>query len=539
MISKKILKKSQQSKNEKKAHDHEHTQWSRRSFIQALGLAGGGSMILGGTAISATAPSPLAVALAENDNDNILVIVRLAGGNDGLNTIVPVYDYDTYANLRPTIRHQQSDLINLNGDFGIPNYMSDLESVWGEGSMKVIHGVGYPNQNLSHFTSTDIWASTADTYNEPTGWWGRYFEDLYPDYITTPPEIPPAIQIGSIGNLIFKGNNSNYAFSVANPEQLQNVAENGTLHDVLDIPDCIYGDKLLFMRATANTTFTYSSVINNAYMAANNNVEYGEGNLAEQLAMVARLIKGGLGSKVYMVTLGGFDTHADQIIRQQELLSDLSSTIKNFYDDLTSIGIQDKVLSMTISEFGRRPYENGSNGTDHGAASPLMLFGPALDGSGFIGNHPDLSTWDENDNLIPSNDFRSVYNTVLTDWFCLDPSIVNTILLNEPYENLNLGLSCETLSSSDFNNTKRIAHVATYQNNQTYIEIQLPSSAHVTIKLYDMLAKEIGTITNKLLQEGRHRFNIREKIQNRLSYGQYIYRISTGGQYYSNSVLIK
>ncbi len=539
MISKKTLKKSQQSKKEKKAHDHEHTQWSRRSFIQALGLAGGGSMILGGTAISATAPSPLAVALAENDNDNILVIIRLAGGNDGLNTIVPVYDYDTYANLRPTIRHQQSDLINLNGDFGIPNYMSDLESVWGEGSMKVIHGVGYPNQNLSHFTSTDIWASTADTYNEPTGWWGRYFEDLYPDYITTPPEIPPAIQIGSIGNLIFKGNNSNYAFSVANPEQLQNVGENGTLHDVLDIPDCIYGDKLLFMRATANTTFTYSSVINDAYMAANNNVEYGEGNLAEQLAMVARLIKGGLGSKVYMVTLGGFDTHADQIIRQQELLSDLSSTIKNFYDDLTSIGIQDKVLSMTISEFGRRPYENGSNGTDHGAASPLMLFGPALDGSGFIGNHPDLSTWDENDNLIPSNDFRSVYNAVLTDWFCLDPSIVNTILLNEPYENLNLGLSCETLSSSDFNNTKRIAHVATYQNNQTYIEIQLPSSAHVTIKLYDMLAKEIGTITNKLLQEGRHRFNIREKIQNRLSYGQYIYRISTGGQFYSNSVLIK
>ena len=132
-----------------------------------------------------------------------------------------------------------------------------------------------------------------------------------------------------------------------------------------------------------------------------------------------------------------------------------------------------------------------------------------------------------------------MYNAVLTDWFCLDPSIVNTILLNEPYENLNLGLSCETLSSSDFNNTKRIAHVATYQNNQTYIEIQLPSSAHVTIKLYDMLAKEIGTITNKLLQEGRHRFNIREKIQNRLSYGQYIYRISTGGQFYSNSVLIK
>ncbi len=539
MIQKKIHKKKQQSKEEKKKHDHEHTQWNRRSFIQALGLAGGGSMVLGGTAISATSPSPLAVALAENENDNILVIIRLEGGNDGLNTIVPVYDYDTYANLRPTIRHQQSNLINLNADFGIPNYMNELESVWGDGAMKIVHGVGYPDQNLSHFRSTDIWASTEDDFEEPTGWWGRYFEDLYPDYITNPPEIPPAVQIGSIGNLIFKGNNSNYGFSVVNPEQLQNVAENGTLHDVLDIPDCVYGDKLLFMRATANTTFTYSGVINDAYMSANNSVEYGEGDLAEQLAIVARLIKGGLGSKVYMVSLGSFDTHAEQPERHQELLSDLSSTIKNFYDDLTTVGMQEKVLSMTISEFGRRPYENGSNGTDHGAASPVMLFGPALNGNGFVGNHPDLETWDEDDNLIPSTDFRAIYNTVLTDWFCLDPSIVSTILLNQTYDNLDLGLSCETLSTFDFSNTQRFAHVATYQNNQTFIEINLPNSSHVNIVLYDLMAREIGTICNDFLTTGRHRFNVRDQIKGRLSYGQYIYRISTSGQFYSKSILIK
>ena len=121
MINNKLNKKVRPSKEEKKIHDHEHTQWNRRSFIQALGLAGGGSMLLGGTAISATSPSPLAVALAENENDNILIIIRLEGGNDGLNTIVPIYDYDTYANLRPSIKHQQNDLINLNDDFGIPN----------------------------------------------------------------------------------------------------------------------------------------------------------------------------------------------------------------------------------------------------------------------------------------------------------------------------------------------------------------------------------------------------------------------------------
>jgi len=532
-------KNTDQSKEEKKIHDQEHAQWNRRSFIQALGLAGGGSMLLGGSAISATSPSPLAVALAEDENDNILIIIRLEGGNDGLNTIVPIYDYATYANLRPTIKHQQSDLINLNADFAIPNYMSEMEAVWGDGHMKVVHGVGYQDQNLSHFRSTDIWASTAETYIEPTGWWGRYFEDLYPDYLITPPEIPPAVQIGSIGNLIFKGNNNNYAFSVVNPDQLQSVAENGTLHDVLDIPDCVYGDKLLYMRATANTTFIYSGVINDAYLAANNSVEYGEGELAAQLAIVARLIKGGLGSKVYMVSLGGFDTHADQVIRQQELLQDLSSTIKNFYDDIASTGMNEKVLAMTISEFGRRPYENGSDGTDHGAASPVMLFGPGLNGSGFVGTHPSLTEWDANDNLIHSTDFRDVYSTVLTDWFCLDPSIVSTILLNETYENLDLGLSCETLSTSDFSNTSRFAHVPIYQNNQTFIEINMPNSAHVTIKLYDMLAKEIGTITNTYLNAGRHTINIRDTIKGRLSYGQYIYRISTGGQFYSKSILLK
>jgi len=532
-------KNSEKSREEKRIHDQEHTMWNRRSFIQALGLAGGGSMMLGGSAISATAPSPLSVALSESENDNILVIIRLQGGNDGLNMVVPTYDYDTYANLRPTIKHEPSDLLNLNADFAIPNYMNDLESVWGDGGMKIIHGVGYPQQNLSHFRSTDIWASTADTYVEQTGWWGRYFEDLYPDYIVNPPEIPPAVQIGSLGNLIFKGNDSNYAFSVANPDQLQNVAENGALHDVLDIPDCVYGDKLLFMRATANTTFIYSQVINEAYLSSSNEAPYGEGDLAEQLAIVARMIKGGLGSKVYMVSLGSFDTHAGQPERHQELLQDLSNSVKNFYDDLAVGGMEENVLAMTISEFGRRPYENGSDGTDHGAASPVMLFGPSLNGNGFVGTHPNLSEWDINDNLIPTTDFRDVYSSVLTDWFCLDPSVVNMIMLNENYQNLDLGLECETLSAPDFNSATRFVHVPIYKNNQTFIEINMPVTANVDIRLYDIMGREIGVLANEILFPGRHSIDVKARINSRLSFGQYIYRISTGGQFYSKSILIK
>ncbi|MRT15508.1 DUF1501 domain-containing protein [Vitellibacter sp. q18] len=527
------------TKEEKNIHDQEHSTWSRRSFIQALGLAGAGGIMLGHASISASKASPLSVALAASENENILVIIRLKGGNDGLNTIVPVYDYATYANLRPTIRHQQNNLINLNADFAIPNYMGALESVWGDGKMKVVHGVGYPQQNLSHFRSAAIWASTDDVNTENTGWWGRYFEDRYPDYLINPPQIPPAIQIGSIGDLIFDGNDSNYAFSVANTDQLANVAQNGVQHDVTNLPDCVYGDKLLFMRATTNTTVRYSGVINNAYLASNNSANYSDEPLAKQLAIVARLIKGNLGTKVYMVTLDGFDTHANQLDEQRGLLEDLSNSIKNFYDDLAATGVDDKVLTMTISEFGRRPYENGSNGTDHGAASPVMLFGAGLDGNGFVGNHPNLTEWDADDNLIPTTDFRDIYSTVLTEWFCLDPSVVSTILLNQNYQTLDMGIACQGLSNPDFNNTTRFAHVPIYQNDRTKIEINMPNTANVDIKLYDMMGREVGTLENKILSPGKYSIDVKDKIKRRLFYGQYIYRIATGGQFYSKSIQIR
>ena len=529
------------NKDIKDSHDQEHATWNRRSFIQALGLAGAGSIMLGGTNVSASAPSPLSVALSQSENDNILVIIRLKGGNDGLNTIVPLYDYDTYANLRPTIRHQENELLSLSPDFAIPSYMNALESVWGEGNMKVIHGVGYPDQSLSHFRSSDIWASTDAINDEQTGWWGRYFEDLYPDYLINPPEIPPAIQIGSIGNLIFEGTNSNYAFSVTDPEQLANLAQTGGMHDVVNLPECVYGDKLLFLRAATNTTFTYAEVINDAYMASSNQATYLQDDLSEQLAIIARMIKGGLGTKVYMISLGGFDTHANQVNKQRGLHENLASGIKNFYEDLASAGYDDKVLGMTISEFGRRPYENGSNGTDHGSASPTFLFGAGLNGSGFVGAHPDInpSAWDNNDNLVPSTDFRDVYASVLTDWFCIDPSVVNTILLNDNYQTLNLGLNCQGLTIPDFSNISHFSHVATYIDNRTFIEINMQNTGHVELKLFNILGQEVATLGNEILHQGKHRIDVKARANTRLGYGQYIYRINTQGQFYSRSILIK
>jgi len=520
-------------------HNDEHDLWNRRSFIQALGLVGGGSMMLGGANLTAAQPSRLTTALANADSDRVLVLIRLKGGNDGLNTIIPIYDYDFYAQNRPTIHYQESELFSLSPDFGIPPALSPLQSLWGDGSMKVIHGVGYPDQNLSHFRSSDIWASAQPETIDDTGILGRYFEELYPDYLIDPPEIPPAIQIGSIGNLLFDGEENNYAFSVVNPQQLEVIAQSGVLHDVQNIPGCTYGEQLGFLRGTINTTFTYAGVIHEAYESSTNAVDYGNGQLAQQLAIVARMIKGGLGTQVYMVTMGSFDTHADQRVRQEALFADLSNTVKNFYDDLAASGMQNEVIATTFSEFGRRIEENGSNGTDHGAASPVLLFGPAVEGQGFVGTHPDLQNPDEVGNPEFTTDFRSIYATLLKDWLCIDGNLVDQVLFGQSFESLDLGFACNTLSTPEFSDTASFVHLATYDNGQTFIQFTLPTTAKVTVTLYNLLGQDVGVLANDFMFEGQQKINIKAKINRRLHPGQYIYRISFGGQHYSRSVLIK
>lgn len=519
------------------AHDNEHKKWNRRSFLQALGLAGAGTMIVGGTPISASTNTKLAAAISNSETDRVLVIVRLKGGNDGLNTIVPVYDYDNYAVSRPTIKHNLGNLIMLGTDFGMPNYMSDLQSLWDNGAMKVIHGVGYENPNQSHFASSDIWASTDTTNNTQSGWLGRYFEEIFPDYITNPPEIPAAVQIGSVGNLIFDGDDSNYAFSVANPSQLEAIAENGTVHDMNNLPSCIYGEQLEFMRGTTNTTYQYAGTIHDAYEIGSNSQEYSNGNLAQQLSIVARLIKGNLGTKVYMVTLGGFDTHAEQGNKHEQLLTDLSNSMKLFYDDLASTGMADKVLSMTISEFGRRTYENGSFGTDHGTSAPLMLFGPALQGNGFVGDHPSITNL-VNGNMDYSEDFRAIYATVLEEWLCVNTNLVNEALLNVNYQRVNIGVNCSALSTDDFN-LERFRHFVIYPNNDTIIKFTNPITQHTVVKLYDIMGREISTLKNEMLFAGEHSIDVKKSVGIKLSMGQYIYKISVGSKHFSKSLLIR
>jgi len=518
-------------------HDKEHAVWNRRSFLQALGLAGAGSIFMGNIPVSAATVTPLSAAIAYSESDRILILIRLKGGNDGLNTIIPQYDYDKYASLRPTLKIDQNKSFALSNDFRMPTYMDPLQTFWEEGKMKVVHGVGYPNQNLSHFSSADIWSSARDNGEVlQTGVIGRYHEDLYPDYLLNPPKTPPAIQIGSLSNLMFVGEQTGYAFSVANIDQLAQIAEKGTAYDIQNLPLCDYGSQLGFMRSVNNSTYNYASVINEAYSIATNDVPYERNNISKQLALIARLIKGNLGTKIYMVTLDGFDTHADQPNKHQKLMSNLTKAISDFYNDIAKQNRDKDVVAMTISEFGRRAKENASNGTDHGAASAMLLFGEGLNGNGFVGNHPDLNDLDKHGNTKYTLDFRDIYASILEKWLCIDSSVVDSALLNS-YNRINLGLKCNGTSVNNPEVDNGFKHYPIYSGETVFVEFILQSAMEVEVQLINILGQNIGLVHKERYLSGTHRVNLNPQFK-RYTPGQYIYRIFAGGKSYSKSIIL-
>jgi len=555
--------------NKKSAHDQEHKYWSRRSFLQALGIAGSGSLMLGSNILSASAPSPLTAAISSAEGDGILILIRLSGGNDGLSTVIPIQQYDTYANARPNIYIPESKIIKLTDDFGIPSYMQALEGLWGEGQFKAVHGVGYENQSLSHFTGSDIYANTDLTTTGfsglDTGWMGRYFENLYPEYLMNPPASPAAIQIGNFGNLVFQGEETNYAFVTSNIDQLEEIAESGVQYslDPQLFGYCMYSDQLRFLRGVANTTYEYSGLIHEAYERGQNQVEYQDNNFARQLALLARLIKGNLGTRVYMISMGGFDTHWNQPMVHERLMTNLSVAVQNFYEDLTFTQQDDKVLSMTFSEFGRRIFENGSNGTDHGKAAPTLFFGSGLNGSAFVGEHPSLEDPNSRGNLEYTMDFRDLYATVLAEWLCVPIPLVEQHLLGHPYNPVNLGFNCSGVDFPDIAYNDEpftpptspgenpdsnppspelldgIVHRPFYPTDSNpHIHVELPFTAHVDITLFNILGQRVATLYNEMMFEGSLDLNVQDRVPGHLATGKYIYRIEVQDRRLAKSIMV-
>ena len=496
-------------RNSHTTHEREHT---RRGFLRTLLGAGAGSLVLGNVPVHGLLAGPLSRALADTSSDRVLVMIRLKGGNDGLNTFIPLHDFGTYRDRRPAIYVPRSEAVTLTESLAMHPRMQPLQKLWQSGGMQVVRSVGYAGQNLSHFRSSDIWATGSDPGEYVnSGVLGRYLQHTYPDYLSSPPAVPPAIQIGGVGNLLFSNaDDFNYAISTSNPEQLYAIARTGSLYDLADLPDCTYGEQLGYLRAVANTTFRYAGVLAEAYDRAQNDAEYLDDGLGRQLALVARLLKGGLGTRLFVVEIDGFDTHATQVEDHAQLLHSVAENVTTFFRDLGTDGTDRRVLGLTFSEFGRRVEQNGSEGTDHGAAAPVMLFGPALESNATLGAPPNLTAVDGNGNLVAEHDFRSVYATVLSRWLCIGDSLVDD-LLGGTYPRLDgLALHCQaTVPTRDpAPGTDPIYLMARREGPEITVIYRLPGVTTAAIHLHDVAGRRIGSPQRAETTPGTHELTL-------------------------------
>ncbi len=484
----------------------------RRNFLRNSALSTV-PVMLNGMKLGAM-PFPLSLSQGE-ENDRVLVIIQLNGGNDGLNCVIPIDQYSALSNLRSNILIPESSLLGIEPTLGFHPAMTGLQSLYGDGEMAIVQGVGYPNQDRSHFRSTDIWTTGSDA-NEflSTGWLGRYFNEdhpLYPEgYPNEDYDAPFALTMGSLVSETCQGPLTNYSLALNDPFALAPLSES----ELGNLPANNYGNELGFLIDAIAQTNAYSGVILDAAESGNNMATYPDGNrLAIQLKNVALLIAGGLKTKVYVCSLGGFDTHAAQIDGETtegthaQLLAQLSGAVKAFQDDLKQLGVDERVLTMTFSEFGRQIRSNNSDGTDHGTAAPLMLFGPCVK-PGVLGDNPQISLDSEPQAGVPMQyDFRSVYATVLRDWIGVGESDIYDIL-NPEVQFLPLIEGC-TLSTAIQQEVFTETHFRLYPNpasSFTTLEWQSNGQAW-TATLLDKWGHEVqlwkGPKTSKKLMTQR------------------------------------
>lgn len=351
------------------------------------------------------------------DDGRILVVVQMAGGNDGLNTIVPVTDSQYYS-YRRAVTIPASQALPLNSTTGLHPGMAKMKELWDQGILAIVEGVGYPDPNFSHFVSMRIWQKADPSEKAPQGWLGRYFEkakgNLEAPFLglaignTLPASLEtPVVTIPSLQNLNtyrFQGDPQSPSLNNARLKLLNSLYEAGQQTGP-------YG---MLLNGSIKAASNSINILQKAHQSYKPAVEYPRNPLASSLLTVAEAIAANVGVKVCHVTIGGFDTHANQLAVQAQNLGALSESLYAFYSDLKAHNLDGNVAIMTWSEFGRRVKENASAGTDHGSAAPLFFLGTPVKG-GFYGERPGLDNLD-NGNLRYTVDFRSAYATSLGGW---------------------------------------------------------------------------------------------------------------------------
>ena len=394
------------------------TIYTRREFL--------GKTLLGG-ALSWTIPAFLQATIQDlhatsddallqtptGKDDPILVVIQLSGGNDGLNTIVP-YTNDHYYKARRKLSIAKQACLRLTDDLGLHPSLNGLKELYDDGLLSVLQGVGYPNPNRSHFRSMEIWHTASDPHRyESTGWVGRYFDNACQG-------APSSVGI-SISDQVPQAFHAKLPKGVALARPHEFKFSKGLGPDPLDITGSRHANTtddsspspLDYLERVALDARVASQQVQKILRSSDDGEQYPVSGLARQLASVSRLIRGGMPSRIYYVSQGGYDTHSQQLGQHNRLLSHFSDALRTFVMDLKQQGNLDRVCILCFSEFGRRVKENASGGTDHGAAAPVFLAGGGLK-PGLHGDLPSLAPTDlVKGDLKHSVDFRSVYATIL------------------------------------------------------------------------------------------------------------------------------
>ena len=395
----------------------------RRDFLRNTTLASGALLI-------PTFLKPLeALAKGGLPGYKNLVIIQLSGGNDGLNTIIP-YGNDTYYQKRKTIAINQTDIIKLNDMQGLNPNLSALKEIYDQGLMSIINSVGYPNPDRSHFRSMDIWQTASDSNRFlTTGWIGRYLDSNCQNCINP----YTAIEVDDTLSLAMKGAKMK-GIAVQDPNKLYQTTREPFFKDLVhEHGDAnLNEDNLGYLYKTMIETYSSADYIQNTSKTYKVNAKYPATALGNQLKTVSKFINSGLQTRVYYVSLSGFDTHVAQQNQQGRQLKIYGDAVAAFVKDLKQTGKLDDTLVMTFSEFGRRVEQNASNGTDHGTANNILIYGGKLKKAGIYNDAPDLTQLDSGD-LKYQVDFRDVYATLLDKWL----DIENRLVLNTGFAGLN------------------------------------------------------------------------------------------------------
>jgi uncharacterized protein (DUF1501 family) len=542
----------------------------RRDFIKqsaaSVAAAGVLPLAIGGMPGRAFARDPFydSVINAAGDTDRVMVLINLEGGNDGLNTVIPFEDpiYTTkrpstgfltageQAILRNEFKLRDGVALNSVMDFRASAGQKQMMKLWKDGKLAIVNNVGYADPNRSHFRSTDIWNSASDSnVILTTGWIGRYLQTQYPEYPldVKPGDDPIAIQIGAALNPVFQSGRGGMGLAVLDPSKY-NAA---SAYEDDTPPDTAAGAELSYVRSVLLQSDLYGDRFK--ALSATNKVPYPLGNrLADQLKRVAWCINAGFKTRVYFVTLNGFDTHVQQNSKDPSaghglLLNLLSSAIAAFQSDLEAMGHAERVIGMTYSEFGRRVEDNDSNGTDHGTCAPQFLFGNQINGE-LYGDMPSLreSDLDEYLDLKWKVDFRQLYANILGDWFGVSEPMRKAILDQKSFE-FNVPVNgtskiqslIKTPVQASVPVERQIAELtANYPNpfiDHTRITFALSEAAMVSLDVYDARGAKVRTLVNGKLGRGPHEASFDAMG---LASGTYYCRLETDGKVQTRAIVL-